>query len=92
MGDARVFWSNVFEVLDHQGRSLTYLARRLGVSGALVYRWRDGSRVASAEQRLAAAHIVGVPESILFLRRESPVGDNPAPPGATTDEEPSEAA
>lgn len=83
MGDARVFWANVFTVLDHQGRSLEYLAQRLRVSRTALYRWRDGSRVAPAEQRAAAAEILGVPEALLFLTLESPTGDNISPSGAS---------
>lgn len=74
MQDARVFWGNVFSVLEYQGRSIEYLAGRLGVSRAAIYRWRDGSRVAPVEQRLRAAEIVGVPEPLLFVPHESPSG------------------
>lgn len=81
MQDARVFWGNVFAVLEYQGRSVEYLAQRLDVSRASLYRWRDGSRVAPAKQRQRVAEIVGVPEGLLWLPIESPVGDFLAPYG-----------
>ncbi len=82
MQDVRVFWGNVFSVLEYQGRSIEYLAQRLSVSRAAIYRWRDGSRVAPAEQRHRAAEIVGVPEALLFVPRESPIGATLEPIGA----------
>ena len=82
MQDARVFWGNVFAVLAYQGRSIEYLAGRLGVSRAAIYRWRDGSRVAPAEQRHRAAELIGVPEPLLFVPRESPDGVILEPLGA----------
>lgn len=82
MVDVRVFWANVFTVLEHQGRSVEYLAQRLGVSRATLYRWRDGSRVAPPEQREAAANVLGVPVTLLFLPQESPAGDESTPDGA----------
>jgi transcriptional regulator with XRE-family HTH domain len=73
MGDGRVFWANVFTVLKHQGRSVEYLATRLGVSHSLLYRWKDGSRTSSAAYRRHAADILGVPEALLFLPTVLPV-------------------
>ena len=81
MQDTRVFWGNILSVLEYQGRSIEYLAQRLGVSRAALYRWRDGSRVAPAEQRVRAAEIVGVPEALLFVPGESPSGAILAPIG-----------
>ena len=72
MGDAKVFWSNVFRVLKHQGRSVEYLAQRLGVSHTALYRWRDGSRVAPRAQMDAASDSLGVPMALLFLLGELP--------------------
>ena len=80
MGDARIFWTNVFWLLEHQGRTATYMARQLGVSTATLYRWRDGSRVAPVAQRARAAEILGVPERLLFWAIDLPAGDNLAPP------------
>lgn len=82
MGEAVVFWSNVFRVLKHQGRSIEFLAKRLGVSHSALFRWRDGSRVAPVGQMVAASDILGVPMALLFLPVESPSGVKLSPSGA----------
>lgn len=82
MVSTRVGWDNVFAVLDHQGRSVEYLAQRLNVSRAAIYRWRDGSRTPSTEQCERTANILGVPVALLFAPIESPSGDINTPEGA----------
>ena len=74
MGDATIFWSNIFRVLKHQGRSVEFLAQRLKVSHTALYRWRDGSRVAPESQMHAASDILGVPMALLFLPTDLPSG------------------
>lgn len=80
MGEATVFWSNVFRVLKHQGRSVEYLAKRLGVSHTALYRWRDGSRVAPLHYHDTAADVLGVPKGLLFLPADLPLSKESLPP------------
>lgn len=76
MSNAKVFWSNVFRVLKHQGRSVEYLAKRLGVSHTALYRWRDGSRVSPLHYHETAADVLGVPKALLFLPDDLPSSKN----------------
>lgn len=57
---------NVDRVLDQQGRSLAWLARKAGVSVSYASLMLSGKRPLTDEFRRAAADALGVPEDILF--------------------------
>ncbi|MEW6223212.1 MAG: helix-turn-helix transcriptional regulator [Chloroflexota bacterium] len=58
--------SKVERVLEQQGRSIAWLARKAGVSVAYAWRMLRGERPLTAEFRAAAAEALGVPEDLLF--------------------------
>ena len=53
----------VYVALD--GRPVTWLARQLGVTRAVIYRWAHGDRV-SRERAADIERVLGVPASTLF--------------------------
>lgn len=53
-------------VLDQQGRSMSWLARKAGVSVSYAWRMLNGERPLTDEFRTAAAEALGVPVDILF--------------------------
>ena len=57
---------NVERVLEQQGRSVSWLARKAGVSQSYAWRMLTGERTMTAEFRAAVAEALGVPEDILF--------------------------
>jgi len=57
---------NVERVLDQQGRSVSWLARKAGVAVSQAWRMLNGERTLTAEFRKAAAEALGVPEDLLF--------------------------
>lgn len=59
--------SPLMDVLEHQGRSVTWFCERLGIDRSLLYRWNDGSRTPSEAHRRVASQVLGVPEALLFL-------------------------
>lgn len=56
----------VEQVLDKQGRSMSWLARKADVSVSYAWRMLKGERPMTNEFRVAAAEALGVPEEILF--------------------------
>lgn len=73
--------SRIMEILDYQGRSVTWFCERLGVDRSLLYRWNDGSRTPNDDHRRRAAEVLGVPEAYLFLPPELPEGSEILPIG-----------
>lgn len=57
---------NVERVLEQQGRTVSWLARKSGVSVSYAWLMLQGKRPLTAEFRTAAAEALGVPEDILF--------------------------
>lgn len=57
---------NVERVLEQQGRTVAWLARKAGVSVSYAWRMLNGERPITAEFRVASAEALGVPEDILF--------------------------
>ncbi len=57
---------NVWEVLEHQGRRIRWLARATGFSEDLLLSIKAGRRRASPRFRERCALVLGVPESLLF--------------------------
>lgn len=57
---------NVERVLEQQGRTIAWLARKTGISVAYAWRMLKGERPVTAEFRAGAAEALGVPEDILF--------------------------
>lgn len=53
-------------VLEQQGRSIAWLARKTNVSHTYAFRMLRGERPLTAEFQTAAAEALGVPEDILF--------------------------
>lgn len=47
------------------GRPITWLARKLGITRAMIYRWANGKRV-SRERAAQIERLLGVPASQLF--------------------------
>lgn len=56
----------VEQVLEQQGRSIAWLARKAGVSVAYAWRMLKGERPMTEEFRAAAVEALGVPQDILF--------------------------
>jgi transcriptional regulator with XRE-family HTH domain len=56
----------VERVLEQQGRSIAWLARKTGVSVAYAWRMLKGERPITAEFKTAAAEALGVPVDLLF--------------------------
>jgi len=63
--------SNAERVLEQQGRTIAWLARKTGVSVAYAWRMLKGERPLTREFRAAAAEALGVPEDILWPIAES---------------------
>lgn len=57
---------NVERVLEQQGRSISWLARKAGVSVAYAWRMLNGERPLTAAFKAAVSEALGVPEDILF--------------------------
>lgn len=53
-------------VLEQQGRSISWLARKAKVSASYAHRMLHGDRPLTEEFKAAAADALGVPEDILF--------------------------
>jgi transcriptional regulator with XRE-family HTH domain len=53
-------------VLEQQGRSIAWLARKAGVSVSYAFRMLRGERPITDAFRASAAEALGVPEDILF--------------------------
>lgn len=58
--------SPVEQVLEQQGRSLSWLARQTDVSQSYAWRMLHGERPVTPEFRAATVRALGVPESFLF--------------------------
>lgn len=56
----------VKRILDQQGRSIAWLARKADVSVSYAWMMLRGERPLTAEFRSAAVEALGVPEDILF--------------------------
>ena len=54
-------------VLEQQGRSIAWLARKAGVSVSYAYRMLKGERELTADFKAATAEALGVPEDLLFV-------------------------
>lgn len=57
---------NIERVLETQGRTVAWLARKAGVSVSYAWRMLNGERPLTDEFRDAAAEALGVPVDILF--------------------------
>lgn len=69
--------SNVERVLEQQGRTIAWLARKAGVSVAYAWRMLRGERPLTAEFRASVAEALGVPDDLLFTAA-GPVPENQA--------------
>ena len=58
--------TTVERILEQQGRTMAWLARKTNVSVSYVWRMLHGERPITAEFQAAAAEALGVPEDILF--------------------------
>lgn len=58
--------TTIERVLEEQGRQLTWLARKAGVSVSYASLMIAGKRPLTDEFKAAAAEALGVPEDILF--------------------------
>lgn len=58
--------TNVERILDQQGRTMAWLARKTSVSVSYAWRMLHGERPLTPEFRAAAAEALGVPEDIAF--------------------------
>ena len=58
--------STVEQVLEQQGRSIAWLARKAGVSVPYAWRMLRGERPLTGEFKTASAEALGVPEALLF--------------------------
>jgi transcriptional regulator with XRE-family HTH domain len=56
----------VERVLEQQGRSVAWLARKAGISVSYAWLMLQGKRPLTAEFKAAAAEALGVPEDMLF--------------------------
>lgn len=54
------------QVLEQQGRSMSWLARKADVSVSYAWRMLKGERPMTDEFRAAAVEALGVPQDILF--------------------------
>ena len=59
-------YPTVERVLEQQGRTVAWLARKAGVSVSYAWRMLNGERPLTDEFRNAAAEALGVPVDILF--------------------------
>lgn len=57
---------NVERVLEQQGRSVAWLARKTGVSVSYAWLMLEGKRPLTVAFKAATAEALGVPEDILF--------------------------
>jgi transcriptional regulator with XRE-family HTH domain len=64
--------STVEQVLEQQGRSITWLARKTGVSVPYAWRMLKGERPLTSEFKATAADALGVPEGLLFPIVDAP--------------------
>jgi hypothetical protein len=60
----------LWQILEHQGRTLRWLARRTGYSEDLLTAIRTGRRNATAEFRARCVDKLDLPEDVLFAIRE----------------------
>lgn len=58
--------SNVVRVLEQQERTISWLARKTGVSVSYAWRMLNGTRPLTQEFRARTAKALNVPEDILF--------------------------
>lgn len=58
--------THVERVLEQQGRSISWLARKASVSSSYAFRMLRGERPVTPEFRTAASEALGVPEDLLF--------------------------
>lgn len=68
--------TNLFALMDIQGRRDGWLAAQVGVSRSLVSRIRSGERYADDDFAEKAARVLQAPKSLLFLPLESQSCDN----------------
>lgn len=64
-------YRNVERVLDQQGRTIAWLARKADVSVPYAWRMLKGERPMTPAFRAAAAEALGVPEDLLFIEPEA---------------------
>lgn len=57
----------IWDILDHQGRRLEWLARRLGYTPVYVRGIKAGQFPVTTEFRRRCANVIDLPESVLFL-------------------------
>lgn len=57
----------IWRVIEHQGRTLRWLARRTGYSEDLLLSVKAGRRKASSDFRTKCALALDIPEALLFL-------------------------
>lgn len=60
---------NVERVLEEQERTVSWLARKAGVSVSYAWLMLRGKRPVTPEFRKAAAEALGIPEDILFAEQ-----------------------
>lgn len=58
------------QVLDKQGRSMAWLARKAGISVSYAWMMLKGQRPLTAEFKATASEALGVPEDLLFPASE----------------------
>lgn len=69
------------EVLEEQGRSVTWFCRRMNCDRSLYYRILSGERTATLDFQLKSAALLGVPASFIFLPQIVPSGIENTPNG-----------
>lgn len=57
---------NLWSILEHQGRTITWLARTTGFSEDLFLSIKCGRRRATPKVRRACEIALGIPEAVLF--------------------------
>lgn len=57
----------IWTVMEHQGRTLAWLARRIGYSHSHVKNVRSGGAIATANFRERCAQALDLPENVLFF-------------------------
>ena len=62
----------IWEIMEHQGRTLEWLARRTGVPSSSVRKFKCGAAQPPASFRAACAKVLDIPEHVLFLSSECP--------------------
>ncbi|MBX6770853.1 MAG: helix-turn-helix transcriptional regulator [Chloroflexi bacterium] len=64
--------NRIAEILEHQGRTMTWLAKRTGYSRWHVNRVVNGAEPPSPRFRAECARALDIPEHLLFFEKDCP--------------------